>query len=372
MNACQERIRPTDLPFLTDFWYVAGWRSEFESVGPHARTIIDQPIVLYRDRKNKLVALADRCAHRWAPLSLGRVEGDTLRCMYHGIRFGPDGACVAIPEQDVIPPKMCVRAYPVIERNKLVWVWMGSPDLADASLVPDLAALDQDGRKISFGSLDYKANYALIADNLLDLSHIGFLHENTAGRPVASGNLARACYLPGGSEAKTIDHGVRVESWVSGPAARNVLLPAAVPDGDLWTRTDFLVPGIFISEDRMYPYGVAERSGFRVPDPNIAALSDAISVQAVTPVSDRKTRYFYSFSPGADDVPASEFEAMWTVVKDTFAEDLKMIEAQQIIIDEHPAHQMAGIAADRGFVLFRKMVSRLAAEQSQTGGIGAI
>jgi phenylpropionate dioxygenase-like ring-hydroxylating dioxygenase large terminal subunit len=355
-----------ELPFLKDVWYVAGWMSEFEGPGPFARTIADEPLVLYRKKDKTISALADRCAHRWAPLSRGRTEGDDIRCMYHGVRFRSDGTCAEVPGQSQAAPTLRVRSYSVVERHQLVWVWLGDPARADLHSIPDLSMLDQPSRRIYQGSLDYAAHYSLICDNLLDLSHIGFLHEKTAGQPVVelTDVPAGSCYMPGGSEAKLIDRGVRAESWISGPTARSVALPKRTPDGDLWTRTDFLVPGIFISVDRMYPSGTANRCGRLAPAPELESLSDTMSIQAVTPISKRESRYFYSFGPRASEVDVSEGAAMWRIVLATFAEDVKMIEAQQKVIDQHPGDQMGGIAADRGFTLYRNLMKRLSSEEA--------
>jgi phenylpropionate dioxygenase-like ring-hydroxylating dioxygenase large terminal subunit len=361
-SEARERIA---LPFLRNIWYVAGWASEFDSPGPLGRMIADEPIVLYRKRDGKLVALADRCAHRWAQLSFGRVEGDDLRCMYHGAKFAADGRCVEIPGQDRIAKMFCVRSYPVIEKHRFTWIWMGIPALADPNLIPDLSMLDQPWRRIYHGSLDYEANYSLINDNLLDLSHIAFLHEKTVGRPVVTASESHVQpYTAGGSEAKPLERGVRVESWVSGPLARNVLLPRQIPDGDLWSRTDFLAPGIFISYEQMYPAGTAEACKGLPPGAEREPLSDSMSIQAVTPIAARKTRYFYSFGPRASDVEKEESDAMWEIVKDTFAEDLRMIQAQQKIIDAHPGQRMGGIAADRGLVLFRNLMKKFIAAET--------
>jgi len=354
-----------ELPFLRNTWYVAGWISELQGSGPIGRTIIDKPIVLYRKRDGKLVALEDRCAHRWAPLSFGRVEGDDLRCMYHGLRYAADGQCVEIPGQDRVAKILCVGTYPIFEKHRLMWVWMGDPQSADPSLIPDLGMLDQPSRRLYWGSLDYDAHYSLISDNLLDLSHFFFLHEKTVGRPVVTthqGDLTP--YTPGGSEAKPLERGVRVESWVSGPVARNVLTPKKVPNGDLWTRTDFLVPGIFISYEQMYPEGTAQECKGLSPGAERVPLHDLMSIQAVTPMTLRTTRYFYSLGPRACDVDEEEADMMWEITQAAFSEDLQMIQAQQRIIDAHPGNRMCGIAADRGLTLFRNLMKKLIAAEN--------
>src|SRR6266446_7837832 len=114
--------------FLRNSWYVAAWNHELIDGRKLARTILERPIVLYRGASGKVVALDDRCCHRAAPLSMGRIEGDDIRCMYHGMKFEPGGKCIQIPGQDMIPPKLGVRSYPVIERYNLIWIWMRSEE----------------------------------------------------------------------------------------------------------------------------------------------------------------------------------------------------------------------------------------------------
>ena len=99
--------------WIRNAWYVAAWTHEIEPGRIHARTIIDQPLVLYATSDGSIVALEDRCPHRFAPLSLGRLEGDALRCMYHGLKFAPDGKCIEIPGQKLIPQSACVRRFPL-------------------------------------------------------------------------------------------------------------------------------------------------------------------------------------------------------------------------------------------------------------------
>jgi phenylpropionate dioxygenase-like ring-hydroxylating dioxygenase large terminal subunit len=353
---------PTDSPFLKNAWYVAGWCSEFASAGPFTRTIINEPLVLYRRRVGELTALQDRCAHRWAPLSLGRIEGDDLRCMYHGLKFGPDGRCLQVPGQDRIGRSLSVRVFPVVERHRFAWVWMGDPVRADPQQIPDLGALDQSWRRIYHGSLDYAAHYSLICDNLLDLSHIAFLHEKTLGRPVAPPSATRVRpRIPGGASAKPAEGGVRVEGWLSG---KSVFLPKNVPDGDFWSRVDFLAPGIYFSQGRMYAEGAAEEFHGLAPDEQRVPFCDGVSIQAVTPMTVRKTRYFYSIGNRNSDMKQEEADSIWRIVLEAFNEDLHMIEAQQRVIDEHPGGRMAGIEADRGVVLFRDLMKKLIASEA--------
>ncbi len=128
--------------FIKNTWYVAAWDHEVSADGLFSRTITGVPVLMYRDGGGRLVALEDRCCHRGAPLSVGRREGDCVRCMYHGLKFDPSGACVDAPAQARIPPKARVRTFPVVEQHRWIWIWMGDPERADPALIPDTQWLD--------------------------------------------------------------------------------------------------------------------------------------------------------------------------------------------------------------------------------------
>ena len=127
--------------FLRNCWYVAAWDHELIDGRMLARTLLEDHVLLYRGDSGQVVALHDRCPHRGALLSKGRREGDSVRCMYHGIRYDATGRCNQIPGQDMIPPKLRVRSYPIAERNHLVWIWMGDPALADPAQIVDFPYL---------------------------------------------------------------------------------------------------------------------------------------------------------------------------------------------------------------------------------------
>ena len=149
--------------FLRNSWYVAAWNHELIDGKKLARTILEKPIVLYRGASGRVVALDDRCCHRAAPLSMGRVEGDDIRCMYHGMKFAADGKCIQIPGQDIIPAKLGVRSYPVVEKYNLIFIWTGDPEKADPKLVLDYPPLADPKWRGLPGYMHYKANWLLIA-----------------------------------------------------------------------------------------------------------------------------------------------------------------------------------------------------------------
>ncbi len=165
--------------YLKNAWYVAAHAGELAG-GPLGRTLLDEPIVLYRASSGAPAALQDRCPHRFAPLSRGRIRGDDLECGYHGLRFNATGACAHNPHGP-IPPRARVRAYPAIERYGYVWYWPGDPSRADPDLLPKFPFLaDPEHFAVTPGYLRVQANYQLIVDNLLDLSHALFLHPHFA------------------------------------------------------------------------------------------------------------------------------------------------------------------------------------------------
>lgn len=104
--------------YIRNCWYVAAWDHELLGDTLLSRTLLDEPVLLYRLTDGRPVALADRCCHRHAPLSIGRREGDGVRCMYHGLKFDPGGRCVDVPGMSNVPSTLCVRSYPTVQRGR--------------------------------------------------------------------------------------------------------------------------------------------------------------------------------------------------------------------------------------------------------------
>ena len=162
--------------YLRNTWYVAAWAHELHADQLLARTLLDEPLVLFRDANGKPVVLFDRCPHRFAPLSQGKIIGQSVQCPYHGLQFGVDGRCTHNPHGPV-PAAARLKTYPLLERHGAVWIWMGNAGKADASALADFSVVaDAANYAIVRGALRVGANYELITDNLLDLSHAQFLH----------------------------------------------------------------------------------------------------------------------------------------------------------------------------------------------------
>ncbi|WP_160385739.1 aromatic ring-hydroxylating dioxygenase subunit alpha [Pseudomonas sp. PB101] len=186
---------PGQAEYPKNQWYVIAWSHEVNSEKTIAREVCDEPVVLYRTEAGEVKALFNRCPHRGMPLhsDTGRIVNDTLMCGYHGIRFGADGRCVEIPSGGVIPNKLCVKSYPVVELSHWIWIWPGDPQSADTSLIPDhfeLGLTDPSLFSEPGITLEVKANYLMPLENLVDATHITFLHHGL----IDTGNVATHPY----------------------------------------------------------------------------------------------------------------------------------------------------------------------------------
>lgn len=166
--------------FLKNCWYMAAWSEELGEA-PLGATILEQPIVLFRDSLGKAVAVGGMCPHRFAPLAKGMIHGDSIGCAYHGLRFNTAGQCVHSPFGLEVPAGCAIPAYRVAERFDILWIWMGDPALADDGAIPDFSYHCDPEMRVVRGRSKLRCNYELIADNLMDLTHARFLHPIFGG-----------------------------------------------------------------------------------------------------------------------------------------------------------------------------------------------
>jgi vanillate O-demethylase monooxygenase subunit len=336
--------------YVHNAWYVAAWSHDIAPLNPFAITILEKPIAIYRGESGRLAALEDRCVHRLAPLSLGRCEGDALRCMYHGLLYASDGAVVEIPGQEQIPPLARVKSYPVVERHSWIWVWMGVPEEADEGLIPTAVGLDHPDYILGHGHLDYAAEARLINDNLLDFSHLSFVHAASfqAGPEFAQ--------TPG--RISPLARGIRYERWTensTGSSSRKSEVPM-----DSYMSYDFLIPGILLMTGGVFPLGTAEACGRSAPDLGDAVGGVTFTSQAVTPLTEKTSRYFFSWGPHREHGDEAHRDMLMVLAAKAFAEDKVMIEAQQKVIDLTPEPKVMPTAHDKGVTMFNRLVERLA------------
>lgn len=169
-------------PLVRDCWYVAALSQEV-SRDVISRRLLGVDVALYRTLAGKTVAVRNRCPHRSFPLSKGRLEGDVLVCGYHGMAFNASGHCVKMPALTIAPAHADVRSFPVAEKGPVVWIWLGHPDRADESLIPDTEWLASPDWKTVHGAFHIKADYVSMHENLLDQTHFPFLHPGAIGTP---------------------------------------------------------------------------------------------------------------------------------------------------------------------------------------------
>lgn len=341
--------------YVRDAWYVAAWNTELDAAKPVAVSILGEPIVIYRGESGHIAALEDRCVHRLAPLSLGRCEGDRLRCMYHGLLFDPDGKVAEIPGQDLIPKDARVRSYPVVDRHSWLWVWMGDPAKADEALIPPAVGLEDPDYILGHGHLDYEAEARLINDNLLDFSHLSYVHAESFG---AGPEFAES--LP---KLETLERGVRFSRWMLntyGQSSRKSDTPM-----DSYMTYDFLIPGVLLMWSGNYPVGTAAALDFAPPRLEDAMRGVTFTSQAVTPTGAKTSRYFFSWGPRVGHGDEAMRDMLMGMAGKAFHEDKVMIEAQQRVIDNTSDPRIMPTAHDKGVTIFNRLVARLARQDGK-------
>jgi len=340
--------------FIKNTWYVAAWSHEITHDKPFSRTLLGQPVVMWRGADGFVTALPDRCPHRGAPLSKGRIEQGQLRCMYHGMMFDAAGFCTHIPGQASTPPGADLRCFPVAERHKWLWIWMGDPQAADPALIPDAWWLDSVDWRYRPDYMHYDVNYLLICDNLLDFSHLAFVHEKTLG--------GGAAYAEVKSDIERRANGLRIERWHmdAAPAPFVTNLVGWTHHVDRWNIYDFVLPGILLMDSGSAVAGSGARQGNR---------SQAVafrSAQALTPETERSTHYFFSQAHNfaLDDPTVTDRLHAGLLVG--FKEDWDMIHAQARVLAQDPQFKMMPLGVDAALGYFRALVNRQVALEQTT------
>lgn len=344
--------------FLWNCWYAAAWENEIEDGKGLARTFLEKPVVIFRGESGKYVALDDRCCHRAAPLSMGRVEGDCIRCMYHGMVYDAGGICVEIPGQDRISAVHRVRSYPVVEKGHLLWIWMGDPELADEADIMHYQPLD-DPEWVGLPQecyLHYDANWLLIVDNLADFSHLAFVHTNTLG---GSEEYAYST----AQEVERLPNGFQFTRWHrdgDAPPYHAKVSPLGDRKVDRRNVVQMFTPGVFFMESTFAPVGW---------DPDSGDMSDVMqyrNCQYMTPETRGKAHFFWNYLRNfrKDEVEVSI--SLQKSMFEGFFEDKVIIEAQQKLLEMGDDFQSRGLAADSALAQFRKVWREMIAEERKT------
>ena len=328
-----------------NLWYIAGFDEELPPGKLLARTYLGDNVVLYRAPDGSPRALEDRCPHRFAPLSAGTLQGDAIQCGYHGLTFDGSGTCVRNPH-GAIPKAACVRAYPVRERDRLLWIWMGEPEKADDSLIADfsdIAAAPEHG--MFRGHLPTACDTMLLVDNIMDLSHVDFLHPTTLG----GGAISRVKPVV----EDLSDRRVKVTWTSSGDVAAPAFdahLRVQNQPTDQWTEVTWFAPSCMYLSVGVTLLG----------EPRSRGLS-SVNLHLGTPERPGHAHYWYwttrdfAISPEAN-------AAIRPMIEHVFRnEDKPMLEAQQARIGQNEFWSMKPVllAPDAGAVRVRRKLAAL-------------
>ena len=342
--------------WLRNCWYVIAWEHEIPADVLFTRTVLNEPILVYRTRENTIVALEDRCCHRHAPLSVGRKEGDYVRCAYHGLKFDPTGVCVEVPGMPAPPANARVKTYPVALKNSWVFIWMGDPDKADEAMLPDNFSCQHPDWKNKPGYLYYDTPYLLICDNLLDFSHLSYVHEKTLG-----GSTEIALARP---TVQKIDQdgqrGVRVSRHVKNvpPPPFYQRFRSFDTNLDRWFIYDFLFPGTLLMHSGGRPAGA--------PEDDLSRAVILHSCQTLTPETSETTHYFFQQSHPATVSDATVTDSIYNSLITAFNEDRDMITAQYKNISNARGAPMLPLHMDSALIQFRKFLQQeYEAEQNE-------
>lgn len=342
--------------FLHNCWYVAACSGEIGAV-PFARTLLGQPVLLYRRESGEAVALEDRCCHRNLPLSLGRREGDFVRCGYHGLKFDWTGRCVEIPGQKEIPAGARVRSYPILEKWDFVWIWMGDPARRDESLMPDWACLDDPSLTRTMGNdgkpLPMNCHWELNNDNLLDLMHVVYVHAETLGGAGLDRNPVTTERFP---------RGVRMMRWSPNVTPPPLLARLARFDGDnvdRWQATVCEIPSHCTIDAGFAPANEVGRDGDWNRGVRLRALITA------TPETEGTSFMFYqqcrNFAVGDEEV-SKRFIGN---IRDVFFQDIAVMEGQQRTNMAMPDVSRVAIRADAPVIAMHRLIEEFAASEAE-------
>jgi len=332
--------------YIQNCWYVAG-RSEDFGRSLAAVTMLEEEIVIYRDTNGVAVALEDACPHRKLPLSRGTIEGDNVVCGYHGLTFDCSGECVIAPTQlDNPPRRAAVHSYPAVDRWGFLWVWMGDLSMANPSSIIDIPNFDNaDWGKTPKGGMSMDCHYLYIIDNLLDPSHVAWVHLTS--------------FAGAGTDHRPLDieeseDGVIVSRWIAdepAPPYYKDMLPFG-PTCDRKQHYECRLPSTAINMSVYTPVG---EGGADQQLSQNAFIN--ISYNFITPIDANRTMYFWfqHRNMHADDVALSE--RMFEGAKMAFLEDKDVLEYVEIGMGKRKGGYI-NLGLDAGAMRFRQRVAK--------------
>jgi phenylpropionate dioxygenase-like ring-hydroxylating dioxygenase large terminal subunit len=334
--------------YIYDRWYVAGFAEEIGRK-PLRRTLLDASVVLYRAQSGDPVALSDVCPHRRAPLHLGQLHGDTIACPYHGLRFDRSGQCVHNPNFNHPPPSVRAKSFPVVERNDLVWIWMGDAAKADSSTILSFEAVVASERvRPVRGYLNIHAAEALISDNLLDLSHAEFLHPYLAN-PGFNQRLQQSFQ----QDKDTVLSLYSIEDEPLTPVLAQLWDKVPIERADMRFNMRWDPPSCLLLEIGATPPGRPHSDGVT-----------AWASHLLTPETATRTHYFWTFARDSKLTEEDLSKHLQSGISQAFiVEDAPIIEWRQRYATEsgHNSAPRRLLPGDRGGISARAVTERLRA-----------
>ena len=341
--------------FLRNAWYVAAWDHEV-GVAPKAVCLLGEEVVLYRRADGSVAALEDACPHRKLPLSMGRVRGDLIECGYHGMTFDGRGVCTRVPGDGRIPPGARVRAYPIVARYGLLWIWMGESQAADPSLIYDVAHWGDPAWGVNRGdSMQVACNYLYLTDNLLDPSHVSWVHPGSFGNAACEATPL---------EVTVADDRVTVWRWMHDVEPAPFYAPLLGFSGrcDRKQHYEVRLPCLALAHAIFTPAGTGGEG--RAYPPETFVMD---SYNFFTPIDEQTTRYFWfqMRNVAPDDEALSR--GLAAGVRAAFEEDRAVLEAVQRGMTRMATPNL-NLPIDSGPLRFRRRLSQMIeAEQHRSG-----
>jgi len=336
--------------FAKNQWYVAAWDHEVDQT-PVARVICGESILLYRKFDRTVVALRDACPHRLLPLSLGIKEGDRIRCRYHGLLIDSDGCAVEMPIRTERAHKsICTQAYPIEERHRFVWIWIGEKEKADPQLIPDFWPCSDPKWVFDGGYYHIKCDYRLVIDNLMDLTHETYVHQ---------GSIGQHDILSAPIDTRVEGNRVVVTRWMANIDAPPFWRNALKKDGpvDRWQICQFIAPAAVIIDVGVAP--VEAGATIESHDQGVRGFV----IDAMTPESEMTSHYYWGMARNFD-INDVGFTARFKKQQGgVFMEDVAVLEAQQRSIVANPTLKLRGFSIDSGGVRARQIIDRMMQSQ---------
>ncbi len=338
--------------YLRNCWYVAASEQEVGD-GLKPVKILGEAIVLYRTTDGSVAALEDACPHRKLPLSMGRIKGDHVECGYHGLTFDCSGTCIRVPGMAKIPQSARVRSYPIVQRYGLLWVWMGDAEKADPAKIVEVEHWgDPDWGVNSGESMTLNCNYLYVTDNLLDPSHVAWVHQTSFGN---------AATEEAPLETTVGENGVTVWRWMIDVEPAPFYAPFLKFSGNCDRKQQYEVryPCMAIIKAIFTP---AHTGGEGKPLPEDAFVMD--SYNFMTPVDENHTKYYWfqvrNFAAGDEEV-SRQFDAS---VRMAFEEDRLILNAVHKGMTDKQTPNI-DLKNDVGPLRFRRNLQALIAAESQ-------